>query len=75
VDDALVFGMPDETWGQCVTAVVEAEPSEVTAILAHVRRHLAGYKVPKRLLAVPSVPRGPNGKADYAAAKAMASAL
>lgn len=75
VDDALVFGMPDETWGQCVTAMVEAEPSEVAAILAHVRRHLAGYKVPKRLLAVPSVPRGPNGKADYAAAKAMASAL
>ena len=74
IDDALVFGVADEQWGQAVTAVVEAhEPVDPDALRTHVRQHLAGYKVPKRVLIVPKVPRAPNGKADYAAAKAMAA--
>ena len=32
---------------------------------AFVREKLAGYKVPKRVLAVPKMFRAPNGKADY----------
>ena len=72
IDDALVFGLPDEKWGQCVTAVVEAHaPVDTEELRAHVRQHLAGYKTPKTVLVVPKVPRAPNGKADYAAAKAM----
>ncbi|WP_310474572.1 AMP-binding protein [Sandarakinorhabdus sp.] len=72
IDDALVFGLPDEKWGQCVTAVVEAhEPVDAEALRAHVRLHLAGYKTPKTVHIVKKVPRAPNGKADYATAKAM----
>jgi 3-oxocholest-4-en-26-oate---CoA ligase len=72
IDDALVFGLPDEKWGQCVTAVVEAhEPVDAEALRGHVRLHLAGYKTPKTVHIVKKVPRAPNGKADYAAAKAM----
>jgi fatty-acyl-CoA synthase len=72
VEDALVFGIPDEKWGQAVTAVVEAPPgTDPEALRAHVRSHLAGYKTPKRIVIVDKVPRAPNGKADYAAAKAM----
>ena len=72
IDDALVFGLPDEKWGQCVTAVVEAHAAvDVEELRAHVRQHLAGYKTPKTVLVVKKVPRAPNGKADYAAAKAM----
>jgi fatty-acyl-CoA synthase len=72
VDDALVFGLPDEKWGQCVTAVVEAHaPVDVEELRAHVRQHLAGYKTPKTVHIVTKVPRAPNGKADYAAARAM----
>ncbi|WP_156256334.1 AMP-binding protein [Sandarakinorhabdus oryzae] len=72
IDDALVFGLPDEKWGQCVTAVVEAHaPVDVEELRAHVRRHLAGYKTPKTVHIVKKVPRAPNGKADYATAKAM----
>jgi fatty-acyl-CoA synthase len=72
IDDALVFGLPDEKWGQCVTAVVEAHaPVDVEDLRAHVRQHLAGYKTPKTVHIVKKVPRAPNGKADYAAAKAM----
>ncbi|WP_439545651.1 AMP-binding protein [Sandarakinorhabdus sp.] len=72
IEDALVFGVPDEKWGQAVSAVVEATgPVDIEDLRAHVRQHLAGYKTPKTVLVVPKVPRAPNGKADYAAAKAM----
>jgi len=76
VEDALVFGVADEKWGQAVTAVVElGAPAHVADIIAHVRKSLAAYKTPKHLHIVSKVPRAPNGKADYAAAKAIASAL
>jgi fatty-acyl-CoA synthase len=72
IEDALVFGLPDEKWGQCVTAVVEAHMAvNAEELRAHVRQHLAGYKTPKTVHIVAKVPRAPNGKADYAAAKAM----
>jgi acyl-CoA synthetase (AMP-forming)/AMP-acid ligase II len=35
----------------------------------HVRAHLAGYKTPKRLIAVTKMFRAPNGKADYKSAR------
>ena len=38
----------------------------------HVRGQLAGFKVPKRILAVASVGRAVNGKADYAGIQALA---
>ena len=68
VEDALVFGIPDEKWGNAVTAVVEMEDPnglDEAAVRAFVREKLAGYKVPKRVLAVPKMFRAPNGKADY----------
>ncbi|WP_353217201.1 AMP-binding protein [Sandarakinorhabdus sp.] len=72
VDDALVFGVPDEKWGHAVSAVVEAQgPVDIEALRAHVRLQLAGYKTPKTVLVVAKVPRAANGKADYVAAKAM----
>ena len=72
IDDALVFGLPDEKWGQAVTAVVEAHaPVDAEELRAHVRQHLAGYKTPKTVHIVKKVPRAPNGKADYATAKTM----
>ncbi len=75
VEDALVFGVKDEKWGQAVTAVVETlAPVSETELVAHVKQSLAAYKAPKRVIAVEKVPRGPNGKADYEAAKTLAQA-
>ena len=74
VEDALVFGVADDQWGQAVTAIVEAPPgTDTEALRAHVRAALAGYKTPKHIVIVEKVPRAPNGKADYAAAKTMAA--
>jgi fatty-acyl-CoA synthase len=77
VTDAVVVGLPDERWGEAVAAVVElragAEAAAAEPILRDfVRERLAGYKVPKRIVVVPSVGRSPSGKADYKAAKALA---
>ena len=70
VDDALVVGLPDEKWGQAVTAVVSLENKgdfNEDSLKAHVRDSLAPYKTPKRILAKENLGRAPNGKADYKA--------
>ena len=68
VADAAVVGLPDERFGQAITALVEplpgSAPSE-SAIIAHVRSRLAAYKAPKRVVFVESVGRAGNGKLDY----------
>jgi fatty-acyl-CoA synthase len=69
VEDALVVGVPDEKWGQSITAVVVTSGEfDEEGIRSHVRQRLAGYKTPKRVL-IAGVPlRAPNGKADYKSA-------
>ena len=75
VADALVVGVPDEKWGESVTAVVRLEPDRGASeeeLRTHVRALLAGYKTPKRVVFTQSGLRAPNGKADYKSAKAVA---
>jgi acyl-CoA synthetase (AMP-forming)/AMP-acid ligase II len=75
VEDALVVGVPDERWGNAVTAVVQLSDGHTfdeAALRGHVRERLAGYKTPKRILPVPRMFRAPNGKADYKGASAYA---
>ena len=76
VVDCLVVGIDDEKFGQAVTAVASltggASVSEAEAI-ASVKSQLAGFKAPKRVVWVDEVPRSPNGKADYKAARQLAS--
>ena len=75
VEDALVVGLPDEKWGQAVTGVVrlaEGASLDEEALRAHVRKSLAGYKTPKRVVATEQSIRASNGKADYATAKKIA---
>lgn len=68
VADCLVVGVADEKWGQSITAVVELNPGyelEELVLKDFAHQHLAGYKIPKKILARPSLERAPNGKADY----------
>ncbi|MEZ5144171.1 MAG: acyl-CoA synthetase [Acidimicrobiales bacterium] len=77
VYDAIVVGVPDERWGQKVTAVVQAREGAIPtldALSAHCHQHLAGYKVPKELHLVDQVQRSPSGKPDYPWAKQLAEA-
>lgn len=77
VYDCLVVGLKDEKFGEKVTALASARPGHTfdeRAVIEEVRKHIAGYKLPKHVIAVPEVKRAPNGKADYKWAKAAAAA-
>lgn len=72
VFDALVVGVPDERYGQCVGAVVAPRPGmrpPLTELDRFVRGEIAGYKVPRALWYVEEVKRSPAGKPDYRWAK------
>ena len=64
----LVFGIPDEDWGEHVKAVVEPaagiEPSQALAeeILAFCKERLASFKIPRSIDFTAALPRDPNGK-------------
>ncbi|HTD49339.1 MAG TPA: AMP-binding protein, partial [Acidimicrobiia bacterium] len=75
VTDCLVVGVPDERFGEAVTAVVACRDATLTAgDLGGALETLARFKRPRRFVFVPEIVRGPNGKADYKWAKARAAA-
>jgi fatty-acyl-CoA synthase len=65
VAEVAVIGIPDDKWGERVTAlVVRAEGRQVTEeeIIAHCRGKIAGYKIPKRVEFRDAIPRTATGK-------------
>jgi fatty-acyl-CoA synthase len=77
VYDVVVVGVPDARFGERVAAVASVrEGHNVTLddLVDHSRSHLAGYKIPRDLVVVDTVPRSPAGKPDYRWAKGVAVA-
>ena len=65
VAEVAVIGVPDDKWGEMVTAsVVVAEGEQVTEadIVAHCRGKIAGYKIPKRVEFRDELARTATGK-------------
>ncbi len=78
IEDCLVFGVADERFGQRVVAIASPSPGRSVSadtVLADLRARLSDYKVPRRLELVETVPRAPNGKADYPAARKLFDGL
>ena len=74
--DTVAVGIPDEKFGEAITAVVELAPGagfDESAVVAHVKEKLAAYKAPKRVLSIETIGRAPNGKVDYKRLKAWAA--
>lgn len=75
VTDASVVGVPDETWGERVVAVVATGDKQLTPeeLRAAVRRRLAGYKVPRAVILLPALPRTSTGKLELSRVRGIAA--
>ncbi|HEV7725374.1 MAG TPA: AMP-binding protein, partial [Modestobacter sp.] len=65
VAEVAVIGVPDEKWGEMVTALVVLAPGTSATeaeIIAHCRAQIATYKAPKRVEFRDGIPRTATGK-------------
>jgi len=66
VRETAVFGIPDPQWGELVMACVVLKPGtalRADELIAHCRRFLAGYKIPRRIeFSTGELPKSGSGK-------------
>ena len=65
VAEAVCFGVPHPTWGEEVEAAVVLRPgipADEAVLIGYCRERLAGFKCPKKIYIVTSIPRTATGK-------------
>lgn len=65
VNEAAVFGIPDPQLGEQIAAVLSVkngQSTSVTELTKHCKTNLPSYKVPRRLVLVPELPKSASGK-------------
>ncbi|MGH3233119.1 MAG: acyl-CoA synthetase [Streptosporangiaceae bacterium] len=65
VQDCAVIGLPDEKWGERVTAVVQLRPGQTVTgeeVRSFVKERLGSVKAPKQVEIWPDLPRSKVGK-------------
>ncbi|MFS3129850.1 AMP-binding protein [Nocardioides sp. Bht2] len=65
VADCAVIGLPDEKWGERVTAVLLARPGaeiDIAELTAFVKERIGSVKAPKQIEVWPDLPRSKVGK-------------
>ena len=65
VRDCAVIGLPDDKWGERVTAVLQLQPGQGAApdaVRAFVKQRLGSVKTPKQVEIWPDLPRSRVGK-------------
>jgi o-succinylbenzoate---CoA ligase len=77
VQDICVVGIPDQKWGQAVTAIYVplTAANNLNLIKQQIKSQLAKYKQPKHWLSVPRIPRNDRGKINYPQLEAIALQL
>ena len=74
VADVAVIGMPDEKWGQTVKAIIAPKSGsdiDEQEILDHIKTRLSGFKRPRIIQFVESLPKIGSGKLDRVTIKNM----
>lgn len=65
ISDVAVIGIPDPVWGETVKAFIVRQKGKLIdkqEVIDFCKRHLAGYKRPKVVEFVNSIPKNPSGK-------------
>jgi fatty-acyl-CoA synthase len=68
-----VFGIPDDRWGEAITAAVVLRggaTADAETLIAHVRARKGAVHAPKRIAIMDALPRTPVGKIDKTALRA-----
>jgi len=74
IGECAVIGLPDDTWGEAVTAAVvlkENAALDIAALRDWCRERLSVYKIPQRMLVVAELPRNAMGKVTKPAVRAL----
>jgi fatty-acyl-CoA synthase len=69
VADAVVFGVPDEKWGQVAKAVIAKKPGTSLTeeeVIEICKRKMASYKKPRYVVILDQLPASGSGKVDRA---------
>ena len=75
VAECAAFGLPDEQWGEVVAAAVVLKPGQAASgdeLQSHLAARLARYKLPRRWLWLPALPRTALGKVQRQALSQLA---
>jgi O-succinylbenzoic acid--CoA ligase len=62
IEDAFVFALKDDVWGQIVCAAIVSKKISDLEIINFLKENIAGYKIPKRFFFIDSIPRNEMGK-------------
>ncbi len=74
IDDAMVVGIEDGKWGKAVAALIKANAGyEESSAMEALKKSLAPYKLPKRIVFLDELPRHASGKGNYREAIAIMS--
>jgi acyl-CoA synthetase (AMP-forming)/AMP-acid ligase II len=76
VAEAAVVGVADEHWGEEVVAFVvlrAGEQVDAAELIASCRGRIAAFKLPKRVLTLPELPKNPTGKVESGALRELAA--
>lgn len=73
VAEAAVVGVPDKEWGEAVTVILVLKPSLTQSqkdkftldhLKSQLKKRLAGWKIPKKMLVIDAIPRNQMGKVN-----------
>jgi long-chain acyl-CoA synthetase len=65
IHECAVVGVPDETYGEALLAAIVPVPGETLEpdeLIAHCRKHIGGYKIPRRYVFLDELPKSAMNK-------------